>query len=404
MREIEDSWIHEYLRFTAGLQSPEMYHLWTAISTIAAALERSVFLDRVYFKVYPNMYIVLVGPAGKVGKSTAINMGAGLLNKIEDPPRFFAEKITPERLLEYMSNTMRKIDDGRIDFVSAAFACASELSVFMGKSSDSETLKLLTDLYDCKEGTWRYETKSSGTAELENPCLNVLAGSTPKWLRTAIPIEIVGGGFVSRTIFVYQSELRRAVAFPEDEVPENFLAMQSKLINDLEHIRNLRGRFYFTDEAKEWYRTWYEQWYATDGEIYDTDFYARWPTQLLKVGMIISCAERDDLDLRVADLKKAQTIMDSVSGLMTDVVGVMSSADSQIDTQKILGYIKRRGELSHRQLAQTASRYAKADELARIIQTLIDAGEIEIVTTGARKTRYYRFVPPEERQPFEEEE
>jgi len=402
-RVIEDSWLQEYLRFTAGLQSPELFHLWTGISTIAAALERNVVLDRVYFKVYPNMYIVLVGPPGKVGKNTAINMGSGLLANLDDAPRFFAEKITPERILDFMSGGMRRIGENRIKFVSAAYACAPELNVFLGKSQDGDTLKLLTDLYDCKEGTWRYETKSSGVAELENPCLNMLAGSTPKWLRTSIPIEIVGGGFISRTIFVYQDTPRRPVAFPEDEVPDNYEDMQRRLLNDLNHIRELEGVFKFTDSGKQWYGEFYEEFYYTSHETHDTDFYARWPTQLLKLGMIVSIAERDDLTLTDHDLRRARAMLDAVSGHMKGVSELMSSADSEISTTKILGFIRRRSTITHRELSQYSSKYCKSDELNRIIQTLIDAGEIQIVHVGPRGGRKYRYIPEEEREQDGEE-
>lgn len=391
-RAIKDSWLQEYLRLTAGLQSPEIFHLWVGVSTISATLERNIMLDRVYFQVYPNMYIILVAPPGKCGKNTAINIGAGLLGSIDNAPRFFAEKITPERILEYLSNSMQRMSDTEIKFVSAAFACAPELNVFMGKGSDSETIKLLTDLYDCKNGTWRYETKSSGIYEIDNPCLNLLAGSTPKWLRSSIPVEIVGGGFISRTVFVYEDTPRRPVAFPEDEVPMNYAIMKNNLIHDLNHIRQLAGTVRFTPEAKEWYKEWYDSRFYQEHESYDTDFFARWEVMLLKVAMVVSVAERDDLLITIKDLKIADQMLKGIVKQMPGVTNLMSASESTVDVQKILGFIKRRTQITHRQLTQFSSKHVKSDELERILQTLIDAGMIEISETGPRGGRKYRYV------------
>ena len=43
-------------------EAPEIYHLFTGMSLIAGVLGRKVFLDWTSYKIYPNLYIILVGP------------------------------------------------------------------------------------------------------------------------------------------------------------------------------------------------------------------------------------------------------------------------------------------------------------------------------------------------------
>ena len=59
-RRIKDSWIREYLRCTENTESPSMFHLWVGISTIASVIDRDVYVNQGYFKIYPNLYIILV--------------------------------------------------------------------------------------------------------------------------------------------------------------------------------------------------------------------------------------------------------------------------------------------------------------------------------------------------------
>ncbi len=394
-RVIPDSWLGEYLRYTSPLQGAEAYQLWSGIAAISGAIERNIVMDRVFFQVVPNMYITLVGPPGKSGKSTAIGMSKSILSQIDNPPQFFASKLTPERLLEAMSEI--STDGQKIYTTSSAFAYASELNVFLGKTkADADILKLLTDLYDAasskKSDTWSYQTKGAGHFTLTKPCINILAGSTLSWLRSAIPIEVVGGGFVSRMIFVCSSGPRRPVAFPEDEVPADHADREAKLIHDLNIIRGLKGEISLTKTAKEWYTKWYNYQYELSlDEGDEIDFFSRWELHLLKVAILFSVAESNELIVKERHLKQAEMALEEIKKRMSGVVNVMTHAESELPTARILGFIERRKNITHRQLAQYASRYVKADGLKQIIETLEESGSIE-VTMRKSGGREYRFV------------
>ena len=64
-------WIESYLEATDNTEPPILYRTWTAVSVIAAVLQRKVFLEW-HTRIFPNMYIVLVGPPGRCRKGTAM--------------------------------------------------------------------------------------------------------------------------------------------------------------------------------------------------------------------------------------------------------------------------------------------------------------------------------------------
>ena len=68
-----DSFIDAYLLYMRKTEPPYIYHRWCALSSIAALLGRNFYFQFGHFKVYPNLYCILIGEAGS-RKSTAIKL------------------------------------------------------------------------------------------------------------------------------------------------------------------------------------------------------------------------------------------------------------------------------------------------------------------------------------------
>jgi len=165
MRRCKD-FISSYMEYTAKSESPESYHRWCAMSIIASAVRRQVWIDMGFFRVYPNMYIVLVGPPGRCRKSVAINTATNLIQGLSDI-RVSADAITREALIRAikLSETQTEIGN-KIYMHSSITIISKELSVFLG-TNNSDLLSLLTDLYDNPD-MWEYRTKNSGIDTITN--------------------------------------------------------------------------------------------------------------------------------------------------------------------------------------------------------------------------------------------
>ena len=77
------SWLDVYLKYVDNTESPTSYHVWTALSCIAGALQRKCYIKWGLETVYPNMYVVLVGSAGRTRKSLAINIGQDVFKELD---------------------------------------------------------------------------------------------------------------------------------------------------------------------------------------------------------------------------------------------------------------------------------------------------------------------------------
>ena len=150
-----------------------MFHLWVAISTLASTLERNVFLDRGYYTLYPNLYVVLVAESEVCMKTTAADIGINILGMIENAPAVFAQKITPEALVSGLCNECA-VDEAGVVFKNACGVIyAEELSVFLGKEAyASGMVSILTSLYGCRD-KWEYETIGRGTDIAYTTCINL---------------------------------------------------------------------------------------------------------------------------------------------------------------------------------------------------------------------------------------
>ena len=82
MRKLKH-WLKAYMNFTRASESPDAFHFWTGVGTIAGALRRRVWLDMRHFQWTPNFYILLVGPPGVANKSTTVRIGSSLLSQVD---------------------------------------------------------------------------------------------------------------------------------------------------------------------------------------------------------------------------------------------------------------------------------------------------------------------------------
>lgn len=394
-RQCEGSFLIEYLRYTEGQESPELFHIWVALVLIAAALDRNVHIDRGYYTLYPNVYTILVAGTSKCHKSAAIAIGERVLDKMEEPPKTFAQKLTNERFIQFLGEGLELEEDiieqgAQMKFKSSGLILADELSSFLGKHAmDTGIITTLTALYTCRD-EWSYETKQSGKDYLYNVYINMLGASTGKWLRSAIPEEAVGGGFVSRCIFVYQNAPKRLIANPEDEIPEDYHEIEKRLVHDLEVISQIEGEFNMTTEAKEWY----EEWYKSDAETFKTeaesDFFSRWPQFLLKIAMLMSVSRNNELKITPFDLGQAHSQLKAVKQCMGPVIDTITTSEEQMPLQKIVKMLANRDKATHEELARYTSRFLRSEDLRHVMQTLQEAGIVNIEILD--NTRLYHYT------------
>jgi molybdopterin-binding protein len=398
MRRIKDNWLKEYLRYTEWQESPKTFHLWVGLSMIASSLERNVFIDMAYYTIFPNLYIILVADSAVCRKSTAIKIGTKLLKQIEDPPFLFSQKITPEALIGSLVNQCRiDTQTGEVIKNATALVAVDELSIFLGKEAYSSGLiAILTSLYDCSD-EWEYETRSRGPEVAYNTCINMIAASTPEWLRLAIPPDAVGGGFTSRINFVYQSFSDKINPLPILH-PEHH-KMKENLIHDLSLIRRLSGPFAMTKEAREWYIEWYTSHRKEMLEKEDKDGsgerVVRTEDILLKLSMCFSVAENDNMIITLEHFESALRALMENDKHMPETLRMLASSSLGLDANKVMNIIKKAPVgIAHSNLQQKVYHLLDSKRLKEVLDTLLEAQFIEL-NTNTKGGIVYNYVNPQ---------
>jgi hypothetical protein len=363
-RLIQGSWLDAYLAYTAESESPEEYHLWTGISVIAGALKRQVFFDMGYFLLYPNMYVVLVGPPGRCKKSTAMRMGRDILKGIPGQ-KFTADSTTREKLIINLSQAHK-------DGASAMTAHSTEFATML-TSSGMDMVVFLTDIFDCPP-VWEHDTKSGGKNTIKGPFLNLLGATTPDWISRAMPLDTIGVGLTSRIIFVHQDTPREADPIPRLTAAQK--ALVPLLTADLVAITSMSGEFLLSEGADDHYRTWYKKRLNNPNPTGDprlSGYFERKPMHLLKLSMIVAASKRDGLVIEDTDMTDAMRIMEKIEGRMTKVFIGVGKNPLHADKEAVLSALIDAGEagMTEGELLAMFSYSLRKDELREVLETLM---------------------------------
>ena len=329
MRELKD-WLLSYLDYTENQESPELFHVWCGVSVLASTLGRSVWLYRGRYKLYPNHYVVLVAPSAVSRKSIAVSIAREML-EMSKTAEIMAERITNAALLTELAYVASLT--GR----SEMLVWADELSIFLSKEETHKgLLTSLTRFYNCPD-YFKNKLKTVPVDELRFVCLNMLAATTPTDLSELIPGAATGRGFTPRLHLIFQTGRKKKIADPEKD-----LELEARLVADLKHIKTLQGQFTMPPSDKQWWHEWYDKLEFPENESLD-GFYGRKHDTMLKLGMILSTAERDDLLLTRRDMERASRLIDQMEKFMPKAYQEIGRDPQSIHTERVIRQLKRRG-------------------------------------------------------------
>ena len=352
MRRKFNNWLTAYMEYTKHSEAPDDFHLWTGISTIAGALRRRVWIEMEYFRWTPNFYIVLVAPPGIAQKTTTIDNGMALLREIEDV-KFGPQVITWQSLVTEMARSTIGVafptnEADELTPMSAMTFASGEFGNLVDPTN-REMIDILVSLWDGKDGSFSKSTKTQGSDVIENPWINLIACTTPDWIAGNVPEYMIGGGFTSRTIFLFAEKKRRLVAYPGREVKRGDLAeLRADLVHDLRIIsERLIGEYTLTEQAFQWGETWYASHFS-DANLAEYDrrmggYVARKQAHIHKLSMVLTAATTDDMFITAETLQLAEQLITQLEKMMPKVfrnIGMSDYARQSEELVTILQNIK----------------------------------------------------------------
>lgn len=341
------NWLQSYGDYTADNEAPESFHLWVGLGTIVGASRRNTYIQMQHFDVLSNMSIVLVAPPGTARKTTALKIGRNLLKEV--PGIHFTTKASsPAALIQQFASLPEKDQQ--------SLTCISyELGTFFSQNA-AEMVDLATDLWDGNPD-WDKQTIARGVEKITKPWFNFQAGTTPQWLGDYLTATAVEGGWVARSLFIFED--RRKLANPIPRPRPELRTLRKDLINDLVQISTLHGEFAFSAEAERVYTEWYldESRFPKYIDSRVSGYYERKHSHVLKTAMALALAERDELILEAVDINAALQLLKQIEPGYHRSFSAVGKNIHATDTERILSQVFASGEAGLPKSAIVAKNY-----------------------------------------------
>lgn len=395
-RKIKTSWILEYSEAMLKIsEAPAAYNVWSAISVISAVLKMKVWIKRGTYKIYPNQYIVLVGPPG-VGKGTAIHPAHSFVKEHKPPlANYISDRVTAPKIIEKLSQgfSTTTIHNGLPvgGTESSAVLMSTELPTLLGSSD--WMLPFLCDAWD--RGTFEYDTRNKGTFIIKDMCVSLMGACVPEFIRrlNKDAASAINGGFTARTIFVFASDKSQSLVWPKsfDEHPAT-KQIQQDLIHDIGLIANLSGTFTFDPQAIIAFERFY---HSVKNEDDDSEvvrhFKARQNVHVIKLAMCFSAATDDSMCITESNMKTSIALIQQVLNTLDITFRGVGESPLAEATAKIQAYIEKRGMCTRAQLLKDNHRHVTSEDLDRILTMLFS---IEFYTYQRLHNKDYLVLKP----------
>lgn len=362
-------WFSHYLEYTRYNEAPMSYHVLCSLALAGVCLGRKVWLSFGEEPVLPVVNTLIVGPPGKVKKTTAINLMRMLVEEAAICP-VFADKLTPESFQSALSR------DGGHQLLSAP-----ELSYLLGKQKYNEGLiQLILRLADFPKEI-KVETQTRGIEFVERPTVTIVGGTTPSLLFNSTPGETSSSGFLSRFLVMVEETTHRCFPLPK------MGAGKSNIIDIMKWLTSVRGELVLSQPGEDVYFSWYRRQWETlrsSDSATMSEVKARSSVHALRIAMLmhlVSCS-----DMRICDncIKSAISLVEYIESKLPHLIKEMEGTTTARETDFVIDHLIRlNGITDHTTLLRKVANRMNSRQFKQHIQTLEESGRIRISKKGA---------------------
>ena len=384
-------WIDQFVAYASDEHLPPLFTQWSAISAVAACLERRVWTNLQAEPLFPNLYVLFVStPAG--GKSVTINRAADMVRKVGAPRglgdserrrvKFGPDDPTKASLIDAIERAlcMTVYGDNDTNEQSPIFIAADEFGTAFNLMQ-TDLMSFLAKMYDAP---YTYAEQRRGRSDkpkvLSSPIMNIISGVQPGYLAQNVPQLAWEQGLLARFIMVYAERIGRRHIFNRNSA-DRTLMMQDKLQRDLESIYELSGSVSFSAEAEAAFES-----LGVDGippiPVHPrlTHYIGRRPIHVAKLATISACSRSNSMIITTDDLMRARNWLieaeATMPGIFRSMTGMSDDAILQEAYLAVLDEYQKRGSPVPSQFIwQIFSRQAKASQLKYLFQAAIHRGD-----------------------------
>lgn len=374
-----------YFDYVADTEPPLIFHRWSLLPGIGALLGRKVYLPFGDFRVFPNMYVMLVGNPG-TRKSTAIKLSRKALSEI-GYTTFAGDKTSKEKFLVDLAGESEGTTESLMMETLCGAGCsgdprevyivADEFNQFMGEGN-LDFISLLGSLWDWDDESRPFEQrfKNSKSLQIYQPTISLLGGNTHSSLASCFPPQSIGQGFMSRLILVHSEPSGRKIAFPTK--PSEDCKVRLKSVME-EMMTTMHGEVKFNRDAKEKLTVLYTTFPGLP-DVRFQHYSNRRFTHLLKL-CIICAAARFSMTVESNDVIMANTLLSYAEFTMPSALGEFGKARNSDVSDKIIAL-----------LTESDDPMLDTDIWTHVRQDLENVTSLQLLIEGLRQANKIQWV------------
>lgn len=303
-----ENWLTTWMDWTTPKSiTPDTVLFWCGLFAMSASLRRKVKISREYlggWECYPSLYIMFVAPPGVITKSTSI---ARVEEMFAELPTNTVIEGTGSMTVPVLIKELEESPD------SSLYLNISEWGTFI-KKAGYDMYDYLTDLFDNKL-KFNEKTFIRGMVAVDKPVVNLLAATTPDWVKENMTEAVMGGGFSSRVVAIHEDKAKEYRLFYKGLIDFTHLdKLKADLVSDLVHIATeIEGEFEISKEAMELG----EDWAKSGVEVSHSSkkmkgWQQRRAAYMLKIAMLVKLSSSDELVIDENVMQLAMNIIENV--------------------------------------------------------------------------------------------
>lgn len=243
----ERGWLYDWVTYADPIsESPKEFLFFSGLIALSASCRNEVWIpEEGNGKIFPNLWVTVLGPSSISAKSTSINTIRRLLRDASAGEIKTPDTFSLEALLVFMREH------------AAILLVQDELGSFLmsaRRDYNAGTIELLTRLYDYHDTVERY-TIAHGPIIIREPALTFLSASTVEWFKSNLRESDIRGGFVARMGFSYSSGSNKTIPWRDERHGGQQF---NHLVTGLHPITSIESRrMTVSIAAREIYEAWY---------------------------------------------------------------------------------------------------------------------------------------------------
>ena len=369
------SFLQDFMLYNSGNECPKPYVLWTGYGLLSAAVGHKVFIDMEYFFTRCDTYIILIGPSGG-RKTVAMTLGLDLLIEAIPDLNVSGDNETYQGIITFLdadNSTRQYMQDTKLINFKPYHIFAEELMDYL-QLNPIAMVTFLTNVYG--KNAYKYRLKGE-TRFVEHPYITLLACSVPEWLTDQLKAKQFSEGYGRRAILVCHEGIVKC----KPTLTEPMKRAREACVKRIKQVEAMHGQVKVEPDAYAHFWKWYLADKPPVGNIFLTNWHSTLHILALKVAMLTSISERDDLVITLDHICLALALLADIEKALPMVTSRMGKSEINEGALFLLRTLKNNGgKMNDKELKMaTITQFRNPLEQYSTLEYLKTTGQIMVV-------------------------